>query len=179
MKGSGLFLNKYNDPSQSGHSIFNTFNTLHAYPSLLAFIIFLCLYLSTGKLLSFIRNSQNMSVLKNIHSINDPGLTYLETLTKKQRKQIIKNETENREKYGYSKIDDDVFEKIKTIHAQRRETGEDKRDRTFMIGLPTYEIIENPRYKNKFQYVPDSGKEEKDYVTLSEYVKKQLDRFYL
>ena len=88
-----------------------------------------------------------------LKSIKTEEISFYQALTGKQRKMIVNSERHNREELGLKKIDNAVIDKI--IHREKlKGINKKKKTKRRLIGLTSYNILDNHQYQIAFQYVP-------------------------
>ena len=88
-----------------------------------------------------------------LKSIKTEEISFYQALTGKQRKMIVNSERHNREVLGLKKIDNAVIDKI--INREKLKGGnKKKKTKRRLIGLTSYNILENHQYQIAFQLVP-------------------------
>lgn len=68
---------------------------------------------------------------------------------------MIQEETKGREKFGIKKLSDEMLNKLET-YPYNKETE--------LIGVMTYQILDNPIYQKNFQYVPEVIDNREQYI---------------
>ena len=79
---------------------------------------------------------------------------------------MIAEEQSQREKFGFKKLPDETIKKLKTAPYSKD---------TELIGVMSYQILENPFYQRKFQYLPEIL-ENRENLIVDDYVLNQLDQ---
>jgi hypothetical protein len=80
---------------------------------------------------------------------------------------LINSERRNREKFGFSKLDNVFYEKLKEIKVCHSNC------KTALLGIHTYSILDNIQYQSKFQYIPLAAYEDLDNLNHDEIVTKK------
>jgi hypothetical protein len=160
-----------NSPNQSGHSIWDPIEINQAFPFLImgtAFVLF-----NIGRL---IYSSFNKYIqVSNFEDLK----SFVHYLKQSDKDWIVNEETFRRENDGY-KVLSDVFYKKLMASSKNLSNPNALTNRNYIQGVPTYNMLANPYYEEKFQYFHDIVKSDIDSkIFMSGKVRQIINLAYL
>eukprot|EP00347_Sterkiella_histriomuscorum_P016370 403353449 len=167
-----------NDNMQTGHTVFKALQFNFAYPLFFMTALFLLIALTRKWTMGYVMKMINLDPQIFIFKPEEQ-ISFIHALNEGQRAWIVKEEMKAREKFGIKKLTDEFIEKLEITPFNKH---------TEMLGVMTYQILDNPIYQKLFQYVPEVLDNRDKYIFddwvmnslgQSDYVKKNLNTYYL
>jgi hypothetical protein len=112
-----------------------------SFPLFLFFIISFLAFITKGSWGEYLAKEYGMGT-EPLGSLKTEEICFYDALTTKQRKMMVNSEKHNRKLF--KKIDNSVIEKIKN---HRKVKGSQKRSKKRLIGLASYNILDNHQYQ--------------------------------
>ena len=132
------FLKSYSQKQITNHNISNALKDMTFYnePLLLLFIfLFANLFIEQLFKITFLKN--------DLASQKNEDIKFVKVLSLLQRKDLINSEKLNRE-LGFKKLDNEFLKKLQEAQKCRADC------KTAIIGIHTYQILDNDHYQTKF-----------------------------
>jgi hypothetical protein len=159
-----ILTQRYSDHYETGHSLARTLwppKLTYYTPLFLAFIFELLIVLTYPLWTQPVRKALGVGDLADDKT---EQAYFYETLTNLQRECITREEYACREILGVTRISDRTLQRLNdsytTVIGKGRETE--------LIGIPTYDILDNPHFQDKFQYLPEAFESRSTFVPLDE-----------
>jgi hypothetical protein len=143
----------FDDHYVTGHSLSSALlppKLSQALPLLLAFAFF-ALIVTTHPL--WMHKARRLLKVEDLSEEKVEKVNFYKSLTKLQREAIIREEEAMREVMGTGKISERTMQRLKSC-VSYSEMGQGRE--TEIIGIPTYDILDNPKFQDKFQFLPEA-----------------------
>ncbi|CDW77052.1 UNKNOWN [Stylonychia lemnae] len=166
-----------NDIFQANHTIRNSLKFNFATPLLIILGLFLFVMITQRWTMKIVERMLDLDPAILLYKPEEQ-VSFIEGLNKEQRHWLIKEEEKSREKFGIKKLSDEFIDKLHNSKYSKE---------TELLGVMSYQVLDNPAYQNLLQYVPEILDDRDKYIIddqvinalgQSDYLKKILNSYY-